>query len=158
MDALVTWKGKMSFTGTADSGFTLPLGTDPAVGGDNDGFRPMELFAVALAGCTSMDVISILSKKRQEISSFEVKVHAERAEEHPKVFTSSVVEYLISGHGVDEAAVVRAIELSALRYCPAQAMLSKLMPIELRYQIFEDESEGQRRLLKSGIYTPAEAA
>lgn len=62
MEAKVNWQGKMTFTGSAESGFQLPLGTDPAVGGDNDGFRPMELLAVGLAACTAMDVISILSK------------------------------------------------------------------------------------------------
>jgi putative redox protein len=109
MDALVTWKGNLSFTGTADSGFTLPLGTEPAVGGDNDGFRPMELMAISLAGCTAMDVISILQKKRQEVTGFEVKVHAERTDKFPKVFTHVTVEYNIIGHNVDPVAVERAI-------------------------------------------------
>jgi putative redox protein len=157
MDAKVAWKGKMSFTATADSGFSLLLGTDPAVGGDNDGFRPMEMFAIGLAGCTAMDVISILTKKRQDVTDFEVQVHVERASEHPKVFTSGVIEYLVSGHAVDEVALLRAIELSALRYCPAQAMLGKLMPIELIYQIFEDEGDGKRSLVKSGAYIATEA-
>jgi putative redox protein len=84
MEAKVNWKGRLSFTGTADTGFTLPLGANPKVGGDNDGFRPMELMALSLAGCTAMDVISILTKKRQEVTGFEVQVHADRAEEHPK--------------------------------------------------------------------------
>ncbi len=152
MDAKVTWKQRLTFSGTADSGFEVPLGAEAGVGGDEDGFRPMELIATGLAGCTAMDVISILQKKRQEITAFEVRVHAERASEHPKVFTSAVIDYLVSGHGVDEAAVLRAIELSATRYCPAQAMFDKVFPITLRYQIFEDE-DGQRRLVKSGVYT-----
>lgn len=152
MDAKVTWKQRLTFSGTADSGFEVPLGAEAGVGGDEDGFRPMELIATGLAGCTAMDVISILQKKRQEITAFEVQVHAERASEHPKVFTSAVIDYLLSGHGVDEAAVLRAIELSATRYCPAQAMFDKVFPITLRYQIFEDE-DGQRRLVKSGVYT-----
>ncbi len=63
MNAKVDWKGRMSFTGSADSGFEVPLGSYPEVGGDNDGFRPMELMAVSLAGCTAMDVISILEEK-----------------------------------------------------------------------------------------------
>jgi putative redox protein len=113
------------------------LGTDPALGGDNDGFRPMELIAIGLAGCTAMDTISILLKKRQEITSFEVIVHAERADEHPKVFTNITVEYLIEGHAVDPAAVERAIELSATKYCPAQAMLEKAARIEHKYSIKE---------------------
>jgi len=154
MNATVNWKGRMSFTGTADSGFKLDLGTDPNVGGDNDGFRPMELIAIGLAGCTAMDVASILNKKRQVVTGFEVQVHAGRAAEHPKVFTEAVIEYYVTGKSVDEAAVVRAIELSAVRYCPAQAMLVKVMPIELKYSIYEDLGEGKRELVKVGTYTP----
>jgi len=137
MDAKVIWKGGLSFTGEGKSGFTLPLGADPAVGGANDGFRPMELIALGLAGCTAMDVISILQKKRQEVTAFEVRVYAERAGEHPKVFTNIKVEYVVEGRGVDPAAVARAIELSATRYCPAQAMLEKAVKIEHSYHITE---------------------
>ena len=64
MDAKVIWKGRMSFIGSAESGFSIPLGTSPDVGGDNDGFRPMELLSIGLAGCTAMDVISIMQKKK----------------------------------------------------------------------------------------------
>ncbi len=154
MDAKVTWQGRMSFTGQADSGFQLNLGTDPAVGGDNDGFRPMELLAIGLAGCTAMDVISILSKKRQVITAFDVQVQAAKADEHPKVFTRAVIEYVVVGKAVDQAAVVRAIELSATRYCPAQAMLGKAMPIALRYLIYEDLGDGKRALAAQGEYVP----
>jgi putative redox protein len=137
MDAKVTWKGRMSFEGSADSGFKLPLGTDLAVGGDEDGFRPIELLAIGLAGCTAMDVISVLQKKRQEVTGFEVNVAAERAADHPKVFTHVKVEYMIVGHQVDRAAVERAIELSVTKYCPAQAMLAKAVEIEHTYVIQE---------------------
>jgi len=126
------------------------------VGGDNDGVRPMEMLAIGLAGCTAMDVISILTKKRQDVTQFEVQVHAERAAEHPKVFTGAVIEYFVVGRGVEEEAVVRAIELSAVRYCPAQAMFSKVFPIELKYHIFEDLGDGQRSLVKSGVYAPVQ--
>jgi putative redox protein len=159
MDAKVSWHGRLTFTGSADSGFTLPLGAEPTVGGDNDGFRPMELLAIGLAGCTAMDVISILSKKRQDVTSFEVQVHAERAAEHPKVFTAVVIEYIVAGHQVDEAAVLRAIDLSAARYCPAQAMFGQIMPIELKYSIYEDQGEGQRSQVAGGVHTlPVEQA
>ena len=132
MDAKVVWKERMSFSGTAESGFTVPLGTSPDGGGDNDGFRPMELLAIGLAGCTAMDVISILQKKKQEVTGFEVQVHADRAEEHPHVFTKIVIEYIVSGRNVERAAVERAVQLSAEKYCPAQAMFSKIVPIELK--------------------------
>jgi putative redox protein len=154
MNAKVTWKERMSFNGSADSGFVVPLGTSPDVGGDDDGPRPLELLSIGLAGCTAMDVISILQKKRQDVTGFEVSVHADRAADYPKVFTRAVIEYSITGHNVDEAAVVRAIELSAVRYCPAQAMLSKAFPMELTYEIYE-EKDGQVTLVKEGVYTPA---
>ena len=152
MDARVTWGGKLAFTGTADSGFELALDGKVSAGGEENGFQPMELMAMSLAGCTAMDVISILRKKRQDVTDFDVRVHAERASEHPKVFTSALIEYTVVGHGVDEAAVVRSIELSATRYCPAQAMLGRVIPIELKYHIFEDEGEGQKTLVKDGVY------
>ncbi len=76
-------------------------------GGANDGFRPLELMAVSLAGCTAMDVISILKKKQQAVTAFEVKVQADQAEEFPKVFTRALITYLVTGHSLDETAVRR---------------------------------------------------
>ncbi|MCJ7661745.1 MAG: OsmC family protein [Anaerolineales bacterium] len=158
MEAKVDWKGRLTFTGTADSGFSVPLGAKAAVGGDDDGFRPMELIALGLAGCTAMDVMSILRKKRQDVTDFEVQVHVERAQEHPKVFTEAEIEYFITGHGVDETAVLRAIGLSANRYCPAQAMFNQVMTIELKYHIFDDEGAGKRSEVKSGVFVGGEGA
>ena len=156
MNAKVNWKERMTFTGSANSGFEVPLGASPAVGGDNDGFRPLELMAVSLAGCTAMDVISILQKKRQEVTDFEVSVAADRAEEHPKIFTAATIEYHVTGHGVDEKAVLRAIELSAERYCPAQAMLAKVFPMELKYFIYEDKGGEEKDLVANGEYVISE--
>jgi putative redox protein len=137
MDAKVIWKNKMSFNGSADSGFFVPLGTIPEVGGDNDGFRPMELIAIGIAGCTAMDVMSILQKKRQEITSFEVLIHANRATEHPKVFTHLTIEYVIGGINVSKEAVERAVELSETKYCSAQAMFKKVAPMDLKITYLE---------------------
>lgn len=150
MNAKVTWKGRLSFTGTADSGFSVPLGSYPEVGGDDDGFRPMELMAVSLAGCTAMDVISILSKKRQEVKDFQVKVSTERSDQHPKVFTSAVIEYHLAGTDIAENAVTRAMELSADAYCPAQAMLGKVIPLELKYFIYEGDDLESAALVLDG--------
>ena len=156
MQAKVNWKGRMSFEGISDSGFNVNLGTEPEVGGDNDGFRPLELMAISLAGCTSMDVISILTKKRQDVTDFEVRVDLDRAEDHPKVFTSARIDYLVTGKDVDEKSVVRAIQLSAERYCPAQAMLGQVFPMELYYQIFEKEG-GEKILVKEGQFVLTES-
>ncbi len=154
MDANVKWHGKLTFTGTADSGFEIPLDASSSVGGDSDGFRPLELMAISLAGCTAMDVISILRKKRQDVTGFEVKVHTNRADEHPKVFTEAVLEYNIVGRGVDVKAVERSIELSTTRYCPANHMLAKAFPIRIKYQIFEDNGEGAVILVTSSDWEP----
>lgn len=148
----VTWQENMHFTGTANTGFEIQLDAKEEVGGTGKGFIPMELMALSMAGCTAMDVISILRKKRQEVTGFEVHVDAPRAEEHPKVFTSATILYVVTGHGVEEDAVRRAIELTAERYCPAQAMLGQVLPIELRYRILEEEG-GENRLVIEGDYS-----
>lgn len=135
MNASVTLKEGMSFRGTANSGFTVDLGASPAGGGENSGFGPMELMLVSLAGCTAMDVVSIMRKKRQEFSHFEVRVEAERAEDHPKVFTDILLTYVIGGEAIDPAAIERSIELSLTKYCPAHAMLSQAVTIRHQYEI-----------------------
>lgn len=135
MDAKVTWQGRMTFLGTADSGHTVTLGTDPSAGGD--ALRPTELLAISLAGCTAMDVISILQKKQQVVTAFEVRTHVKRAADYPKVFTHIHLDYLIEGRQVDPGAVERAIELSLTRYCPIHAMLEKATQIDHSYHITE---------------------
>jgi putative redox protein len=82
-----------------------------------------------------MDIVSILSKKRQDLTSFEVRVHADRQDEHPKVFTHLTIEYVLSGNDLSREAVERAVQLSAEKYCPAQAMFAKLVPIDLKITI-----------------------
>jgi putative redox protein len=110
----------------------------------------MELIAFGLAGCTGMDVISILQKKRQPVEDFQVKVHLEKTEDHPKVFSNAVIEYLIVGKDVETAAVLRAIELSAEKYCPAQAMLSKAFPMRMAYKILDAD----KTVVNEGAYNP----
>ena len=137
MKTKVVWSSGLSFTGTAETGFDVPLGAHPSVGGDNDGFRPMEMIAIGVAGCTAMDVVSILKKKRQDITAFEVSVQAEQAGEHPKVFTQMHIHYIVSGTNIDPKALERAMELSENKYCPAQAMFKDILPIQLSYEIKE---------------------
>jgi len=125
----VVWKGGMAFTGSSDGGYLIPLDANKEVGGRELGFRPLQLFAIGLVGCTGMDVISILQKKRQEVTDFKVSAEIERAEEHPKVFTKIVLEYKVIGKNLDQKAVERAVELSENRYCGAQAMLRETAEI-----------------------------
>ena len=135
MEAKVVWQKKMTFDGSADTGFTVPMGASPAVGGDNDGFRPVELLAVGLAGCTAMDVISILQKKKEAVESFEVRVQADRADQHPKVFKHIEIEYVITGVDISREAVERAVQLSTEKYCPAHAMFKQIIPIDIKISI-----------------------
>jgi putative redox protein len=136
-EASAVWHGDMDFEGTASSGFSLTMDSAPEHGGQNRGFRPMELMLVSLAGCTAMDVISILKKKRQDVTALEVRVKARRANQHPRVYTEIEVDYLITGRGVDAAAVERAIELSETKYCPAQATLRHTANLRSTYRILE---------------------
>ena len=111
----------------------------------------MELIAVGLAGCTAMDVISILKKKHQDVIHFDVTVDAPRSPEYPKVFTKAVIKYIVSGKNVSEAAVLRAIELSTNKYCPAHAMFEKAFPIDLQYEIYEEAGIGNQKLTYQGV-------
>jgi putative redox protein len=137
LDATVTWNGNLSFSGAGNTGFTVPLDADPGSGGNNNGFRPLELMAISLAGCTAMDVISILQKKKQVVTNFEVRVHADQQDEHPHIFTHIYIEYIVTGRQVSEEALRRSIELSETKYCPAQAMLAQCVEVEHSYQILE---------------------
>jgi len=152
MKATANWQGNMTFVGTSDSGFDILMDADTTVGGANTGVRPMEIIAIGLAGCTAMDIISILRKKHLDVTQFEVKVDAPRSSEHPKVFTSAVITYHVTGRGVTESAVLRAIELSATKYCPAQIVLGQAFPIDLHYEIYEDEGDGNKHLTYQGIW------
>lgn len=125
----------MVFDGEAEPGFRVVLDSSPETGGQNLGFRPMQLLLVSLGGCTGMDVIAMLRKMRQDVTDYQVIVTAERAEEHPRVFTAIDVEHIVAGHDLAEESVRRAVELSATRYCPVSAMLSKAARLEHRYRV-----------------------
>ena len=144
MNAKVTWQKELQFVGMADSGFPVKLDSHSS---PETGVGPVEMLAIALAGCTAMDVISILVKKKMDVTSFEVKVNADRAADPPKRITKAVLEYVVRGRGVDEASVRRAIELSVTKYCSVHATLKDSFPIALTYSIYEDE-----QLIKQGTY------
>jgi putative redox protein len=139
MEGRVTWKHGLSFDGKASRQFVVPVGTSVESGGDDDGFSPMELLLVGLAGCTAMDVISILKKKQQDVVGLEVVANGERVNEYPKVFKHIVLEFIVTGHAVDLAAVQRAVELSSTKYCSAEGMLGKVAEIEHKITICEAE-------------------
>jgi putative redox protein len=127
----------MRFEAQAGSGHSVTLDASTHDGGQDTGFRPLELLLVGLAGCTGMDVISILRKKRQEVTAYEVNVSGTRAEEHPMVFVEITVEHVVTGHHIQPEAVARAIQLSKDRYCGAGAMLGKVAHLTHTYRIVE---------------------
>ena len=128
----------MHFVGEID-GFSIDTDAKEEAGGVGAGPDPVRFLLLGLAGCTAMDVISILRKKRQEVVGLEVEVHGSRVDEHPKVYEQIEVIYRVEGKGVDAKALERAIELSETRYCPVMAMVSKTAKIVSRYEI-EQES------------------
>ena len=152
MKATVTWQSNMVFVGQSASGFPIQMDSDPSYGGTNSGVRPMEMIALGLAGCTAMDVLSILQKKRQQVTHFEVKVDAPRSPEYPMVFTTAIITYIVMGKNISEEAVLRSIDLTATKYCPAQIMLEKAFPMELQYEIYEDGTNGNKQLTFQGVW------
>jgi putative redox protein len=132
--AQVKWVEGLQFVARAGAGPALV--TDN--GEDAAGPSPMELVLIGVAGCTAMDVISILQKKRADVTRFEVNIVGERAEEHPRRYTHMVTEYVLYGHDIQPQAVERAIELSEKKYCSAIASLNA--QFEHSYRIVEDKS------------------
>jgi putative redox protein len=129
-----------AFRAAVGSGHALTLDATPPIGRD-EGPRPMELLPAALAGCTGMDVIGILRKMRQDVTAYAVEVSAERAEEHPQVLTAIAVRHVVRGRGLDPAAVRKAVELSATRYCSVGAMLRRVVDLSESY-VAIDETTG----------------
>src|SRR5215813_15240902 len=101
---------------------------------------PMELVLIALGGCTGADVATILEKKRQRVTSYDIEIRAERRDEHPRIYTKIEVTHLVRGYGVDEKAVAHAIELSETKYCSVSAMLAVTAQIVTSYKITEEQN------------------
>jgi putative redox protein len=139
MTASARLLGDMRFSGQAGSGFSLPMDSGSENNGALSGFSPMELLLVGLAGCTGMDVISILRKKREDVTGYEVRVLGERAEDHPQVFVDVTVTHIVTGRHVRPESVARAIELSETKYCGVSATLSKTGRVTYTYEIREVE-------------------
>jgi len=139
MEAKVTFCGGMRFVGQADSGHAVVMDTGEANGGGDSAVRPNELLLIGLAGCTGMDVVSILRKKRQEVSGLEMVVRGELAAEPPKRFVRIAIEYRVRGRGIDPEAVRRAIELSETKYCSVGLTLRAPVPITSTFAILPEE-------------------
>jgi putative redox protein len=135
MDATVRWTREMQFTGTGAARASITMDALPEHGGQGSGPSPMETVLLALGGCTGMDVISVLEKMRAPIEGLEIRITAERAEEHPKVFTRIALEYVFAGAAVRADQVARAVELSQTRYCSVSAMLRQVAELTYSWRI-----------------------
>jgi len=143
--ATVTLVDGMQFVVETGSGHSFILDSVPDVGGRDTGPRPFELLAAGVAGCTAMDVISILRKMQQKVTDFKVHVSGEQATEHPKKFVTIHIEYTLVGYDLAEDRVARAIELSETKYCPAMASLRPGAPITSSFTILEANDETMKK-------------
>ena len=125
----------MTMMGETDSGHAIVMDAAEAVGGRNLGPRPMETLLMGMGGCTTIDVLHILRKSRQDVTDCVAEIDSERAETEPKVFTKIHVHFVITGRNLKEAQVKRAVSLSAEKYCSASIMLSKSVEITHDYEI-----------------------
>ncbi len=132
-EIIADWKSGTSFIGRNKTGGTVQMG---AIDG-KPGVSPMELILVGLAGCTGMDIASILQKERQPFVDLKVRVRGKKASDYPTVFTEFVVTYLVWGEGISPEAVERAIRLSEEKYCSVGIMLNKAAPVSSSYRILK---------------------
>lgn len=137
MKARVKWVQDVLFIGESGSGHAVVMDGAPEAGGRNLGVRPIELVLLGVGGCTSFDVVSILKKQRQNVLDCVAEMQAERAQSDPKVFTKIHIHFIITGKGLKDEQVKRAIELSADKYCSASLMLKPQVEITHDYKIIE---------------------
>ncbi len=140
MQAHVKLVDGLQFVGEASSGHAIVMDGDPEFGGSDTGIRPSELLLVGIAGCSGMDVISILRKKKQEVTGFEIRVDGNKADSHPKKFTDITLNFIIKGKNISEEAVKRAIGLSMDKYCSVKATLEGVAKIDFSYEVLQDQS------------------
>ena len=140
MQANVKFVDGLQFVGEASSGHAIIMDGDPEFGGSDTGIRPSELLLVGIAGCSGMDVISILRKKKQEVTGFEIRVDGDKADSHPKKFTDITLKFIIKGKNMSEEAVKRAVGLSMDKYCSVKATLEGVAKIDFSYEVVQDQS------------------
>jgi putative redox protein len=135
LKAIVKWSGGLNFEGSGDSGHAVMMDASKANGGTDAGSRPTELLLMALGGCTGMDVISILEKKRIKVDEFWLEISSDKTDTQPKMLTDVIVKYVFVGEAIPEKDVERAIALSTEKYCTVGAMFKASTKVEHAYEI-----------------------
>jgi putative redox protein len=124
MQVEVTWVEGMEFRADAESGHSWNMDASVEVGGNDLGPRPTEMLLSAVGGCTGIDIVSILKKMQQPLTGLRIEVSGERAEEHPRRFTKIKLHYVVTGEGLSEERVARAVQLSTEKYCSVLSSLN----------------------------------
>ncbi len=137
MKARVKWVQDAMFVGESGSGHSVVMDGPPDGGGRDLGIRPMEMLLLGTGGCTAYDVVLILKKSRQQVLDCVVELSADRADSVPSVFTAIHIHFIITGCGLTEASVKRAVELTAEKYCSASIMLGQVAKITHDYEIID---------------------
>jgi putative redox protein len=137
MKTRVKWVEGVCFMAESGSGHAVVMDGSPDIGGRNLGPRPMEMLLMGAGGCTSVDVIMILQKSRQDVVDCEVDISAERADDHPKVFTKIHMHFTVKGRNLKPETVERAIKLSAEKYCSASIILAHTAEMTHDFEIIE---------------------
>jgi putative redox protein len=138
MKSRVKWVENVCFMAESESGHAMIMDGSPDIGGRNMGPRPMEMLLMGAGGCTSVDVVMIMQKSRQDVTGCEVEVSAERAIDHPKVFTKIHMHFTVRGRNLKPEIVDRAIKLSAEKYCSASIILGKTAEMTHDFEIIEE--------------------
>ncbi len=136
-EVMAEWQGDSVFLGSNEAGGSVQMGSKEG----RPGIGPMEMLLLGLAGCTGVDIVNILRKKRQPLKGLNIKAKGKRAETHPKIYTEIEVVYLIKGDGLEQKAIEQAIQLSEDKYCSASIMLKASAHIKSSYEIITGESE-----------------
>ncbi len=137
MDATVKWVEGFQFVGQSGSGHAIVMDAGKDSGGTDTGVSPMELLMLGIGGCSGMDVISVLKKKKQEVIDLKVNVKGKLAPEYPKRYTEMNLEFVVTGRGIDEGAVKRAIDLSMDKYCSVKATIEGSAKVNYTFKIVE---------------------
>ena len=131
------WNGNRRFVAWDEAGHGVVMDASAEHKGDGSGARPLELLLYSLAGCTGIDIVSILEKQRQDVTDFELVVSAEQREERPRRYERVHIEYVVAGHGLKASAIERAISLSEEKYCSVSAMFDPAIELTSEYRIVE---------------------
>lgn len=138
MNVKVRWIENMSMLAESGSGHCVVMDGPEILGGKNIGCRPMEMMLMGMAGCSVVDVISILKKMREEVINCSAEIQAERAEKEPKIFTHINIKFKIEGFNIKKDKIKKAIDLSIEKYCSASIMLGKTAKIEHSFEIINN--------------------